>query len=112
MTPFSGPNQRNWLSPASDCQNIPMFPIMSESVRPTTNGRSTSMAAVHSSLPRTDGECEAVTLQAVRMIGLQNDVCCRVIGVGIHRIRPVEKRRGVCKAVRRVKRIPDEQLFH
>ena len=52
MTPLSGPTQRSWLSPVIIRQNAPMSAVNDSSVLPTTSGRSASMAATHSSLPR------------------------------------------------------------
>src|SRR4028119_132137 len=38
MTPFSGPTQRSWLSPATWCQKVPMSSANDSSVLPTTGG--------------------------------------------------------------------------
>ncbi len=41
-----------------------------------------------------DGEREAVPGQAVGMVGLEDDVGGRIVGIFVHRIRPVEGSRG------------------
>src|SRR5260370_1217062 len=44
--------------------------------------------------PAADGEGEAMAGQAVRVVGLEDDVGGRVVGSHVHRIRPVEGSRG------------------
>lgn len=41
-----------------------------------------------------DGEHQAVTGQVIGRIGAQHDISRRVIGIGIHRIRPIQLARG------------------
>lgn len=41
-----------------------------------------------------DGEHQAVTGQVIGSIGAQHDVGRRVIGIGIHRVRPIQLARG------------------
>lgn len=53
-TPFSGPTQRSWQSPATiSCQYAPKSAVISSSERPITNSFASACAAsTHSSLPR------------------------------------------------------------
>ncbi len=44
--------------------------------------------------PAADGEGEAMTGQAVRVVGFEDDVGGRVVGIDVHRIRPIEISRG------------------
>ena len=52
MTPFSGPSQRSWLSPASLRQKPPMSPNTSSTSCCSTSGVRALMAARHTSVPR------------------------------------------------------------
>src|SRR5260370_36429600 len=44
--------------------------------------------------PAADGEGEAMAREAVRVVGLEDDVGGRVVGIDVHRIRPIEGSRG------------------
>src|SRR5260370_24870478 len=44
--------------------------------------------------PAADGEGEAVAGQAVRVVRLEDYVGGRVVGIDVHRIRPIEGSRG------------------
>ncbi len=52
IAPFSGPIQRNWLSPTMCRQKAPMSAVNRSSVRPRTSGASARIAATQTSLPR------------------------------------------------------------
>lgn len=52
IAPLSGPIQRSWLSPVTWRQNRPMSDAIQSRSRPTTSGRSASIAATQISLPR------------------------------------------------------------
>ena len=51
-TPFSGPSQRNWLSPVIKSQNAAMSSVNDSRVLPTSRSPSARAAAQQSSLPR------------------------------------------------------------
>src|SRR5258706_5826471 len=44
--------------------------------------------------PAADGEGEAMAGQAVGVVSLEDDVGGRVVGIDVHRIRPIEGSRG------------------
>src|SRR5258708_39594056 len=44
--------------------------------------------------PAADGEGEAMAGQAVRVVGLEDNIGGRVVGIDVHRIRPIEGSRG------------------
>ncbi len=52
MAPFSGPIQRSWLSRVTVFQKAPMSAQACSTGQPSTSGRSASIAAQTTSLPR------------------------------------------------------------
>ncbi len=52
MTPFSGPIQRNWLSPTRSRQKPPRSASVASTDRPTTRGAIARTPATTTSVPR------------------------------------------------------------
>ena len=91
MTPFSGPTQRSWLSPTMCDQKAPRSAVNDSRVRPTTSGREGLDRRDAQLVAAAARERQPVTLEAVRVIGLEDDVGRRVIGLEVHRVGPVER---------------------
>ena len=73
-------------------------PLMSATIasrlRPITNGSSARIAATHTSVPRPLVNVDPVAFDSVVRIGAQNHIGRRIVRIGVHRIRPVERPRG------------------
>src|SRR5271166_4403231 len=95
MAPFSGPSQRNWLSPAVTYrQNPPMSAKISSRVAPTTRAASDFTAVTQISFPRPIVKGQPMACKSLRRIRLEDHVCRRIVRSGIHRVGTVERTRG------------------
>ena len=68
-----------------------MSGVNDSSVWPTTSGASASIGRHAQLVAAPDRERQAVALEAVGAVGLQDDVGGRVVGVGVHRVGAVER---------------------
>ena len=94
MAPFSGPIQRSWLSPTIARQNAPRSALRRLDVE-AHHQRPQRVDGRHDHLrPAPDREREPVALEAVAGVGAQDHVRRRVVRVGVHRVRAVERARG------------------
>ena len=90
--PFSGPIHRSWDSPVRSRQSAPMPVWSCPSDRPRTIGRSASTAATTTSVPRPVVNDRPKPRVAAGSSSVR--VTCRVVGIDVDRVRPIEVERG------------------